>query len=114
MKGIAAMIASGRKLQIASWNVAAINNNPFEYWITYNEPYEKLMSDVEVFLEAPGDRDVPVSHVFDESMFSQLDGRMQNVGWDSVRSNWLMESEQSTEHYGKGCDRCDYSACVTR
>ena len=82
------MIASGRKLQIASWNVAAINNNPFEYWITYNEPYEKLMSDVEVFLEAPGDRDVPVSHVFDESMFSQLDGRMQNVGWDSVRSIW--------------------------
>ena len=88
MKGIAAMIASSRKLQVATWNVAAINNNPFEYWITYNEPYEKLMSDVESFLEAPGERDVPVSHVFGDDMFAQLDERMQGVGWDSVKSYW--------------------------
>ena len=46
MKGIAAMIASGRKLTAATFNIAAINNNPFEYWITYNEnpAYEKDVS----------------------------------------------------------------------
>ncbi|KAK1740551.1 hypothetical protein QTG54_008646 [Skeletonema marinoi] len=71
MKGIAAMIASGRKLTVSTWNVAAINNNPFEYWITYNEPYENLMT--------PGDRDVPVQDVFNEDMFSKLDGRMQQL-----------------------------------
>ncbi|KAL7437069.1 hypothetical protein ACHAXM_007130 [Skeletonema potamos] len=87
MKGIAAMVASGRKV-VVTWNVAAINNNPFEYWITYNEPYEKLMTDVESFLEAPDDRDVPVFEVFGEGMFSKLDGRMQQVGWESVRSYW--------------------------
>ena len=82
------MIASGRRLQVSTWNIAAINNNPFEYWITYNEPYEKLMSDVESFLEAPGDRDVPVMDVFNEDMFSRLDGRMQQNGWESVQSYW--------------------------
>mmetsp|Transcript_10023 Transcript_10023/g.14362 ORF Transcript_10023/g.14362 Transcript_10023/m.14362 type:complete len:114 (+) Transcript_10023:264-605(+) len=46
------------------------------------------MSDVESFLEAPGDRDVPVMDVFNEDMFSKLDGRMQQVGWESVRSYW--------------------------
>jgi hypothetical protein len=30
--GMKAMSESGRKLQIATWNIAAINNNPFEYW----------------------------------------------------------------------------------
>ena len=90
MKGIAAMIASGRKLTAATWNVAAINNNPFEYWITYNEnpAYEQLMSGVESFLESPGDRDVPVMDVFSEDMFSKLEKRMDGVGWDNVRSYW--------------------------
>eukprot|EP00985_Skeletonema_marinoi_P000948 scaffold375_cov189-Skeletonema_marinoi.AAC.22 len=71
-----------------SLGISFASNNPFEYWITYNEPYENLMSDVESFLEAPGDRDVPVQDVFNEDMFSKLDGRMQQVGWESVRSYW--------------------------
>ena len=71
-----------------SLGISFASNNPFEYWITYNEPYENLMSDVESFLESPGDRDVPVQDVFNEDMFSKLDGRMQQVGWESVRSYW--------------------------
>mmetsp|Transcript_33231 Transcript_33231/g.61191 ORF Transcript_33231/g.61191 Transcript_33231/m.61191 type:complete len:527 (+) Transcript_33231:78-1658(+) len=91
MKGITAMVASARKLQITTWNIAAINNNPFEYWITYNESpgYEKLMSDVESFLESPGTRDVTVSEVFPDDMFSNLERRMtQDCGWPSVRGYW--------------------------
>ena len=86
--GMIAMAAAKRKLQIASWNIAAINNNPFEYWITYdeNENYEKIMSDIEAFLEEPGEKDVPVSTVFTPDMFSQLDKRMVDVGWESVSS----------------------------
>ena len=86
--GMIAMASAKRKLQIASWNIAAINNNPFEYWITYdeNENYEKIMSDIEAFLEQPGEKDVPVSEVFTEEMFSELEKRMSGVGWESVRS----------------------------
>lgn len=84
------MKASGRKLSIATWNVAAINNNPFEYWITIdgNPDYEKLMKNVEAFIEEPGDKDVTVGNVFTDVMFDQLDKRMTGVGWQSVRSYW--------------------------
>jgi hypothetical protein len=83
-----AMASTKRKIQIASWNIAAINNNPFEYWITYDEDenYEKIMSDIEAFLEQPGEKDVLVSEVFTEEMFSELEKRMTGVGWQSVRS----------------------------
>lgn len=31
-------------LRVATWNVAAINNNPFEYWITHDDAnYNALM-----------------------------------------------------------------------
>ena len=84
------MLSGGRRLTIASWNIAAINNNPFEYWITYKEnpAYEDLMIQVEKFLDAPGDRDVKVNQVFTEDMFTKLDSRLTGVGWKSVRPYW--------------------------
>mmetsp|Transcript_24470 Transcript_24470/g.37765 ORF Transcript_24470/g.37765 Transcript_24470/m.37765 type:complete len:582 (+) Transcript_24470:192-1937(+) len=88
--GLSAMSSSGRKLSIATWNVAAINNNPFEYWITIdgNPEYEQLMKNVEAFIEEPGDKDITVGNVFTDAMFDQLDKRMTGVGWESVRSYW--------------------------
>lgn len=79
-----------RQLQIATWNIAAINNNPFEYWITYDEnpEYERIMTSIEEFLENPGEKDVSVSDVFTEDMFTRLEKRMDGVGWDNVRSFW--------------------------
>ncbi|KAG7368448.1 hypothetical protein IV203_031191 [Nitzschia inconspicua] len=84
------MIAAGRKLAVTTWNIAAINNNPFEYWITYKEnpAYEALMINIEKFLEEPGDKDVPVKQVFTEEMFNNLDTRLTGVGWTSVRNYW--------------------------
>lgn len=87
------MKAAGRKLSISTWNVAAINNNPFEYWITIkdNPGYEKLMIDVEHFLNEPGNLDVPVSEVFTDRMFDSLEEKMLSVGWDqekAVRKFW--------------------------
>ena len=89
-KGMAAMHAAGRHLSVTTWNIAAINNNPFEYWITYKEnpAYEDLMVQVEHFLENPGDKDVRVSNVFNENMFARLEAKMAAVGWKSVKSYW--------------------------
>eukprot|EP00934_Nitzschia_sp_Nitz4_P004156 Nitzschia sp. Nitz4//scaffold153_size53422//13539//19613//NITZ4_006760-RA/size53422-processed-gene-0.20-mRNA-1//-1//CDS//3329537259//4146//frame0 len=88
--GLKMMKSSGRRLAVSTWNIAAINNNPFEYWITYKEnpEYEQLMIKIENFLESPGDQDVAVGNVFTEDMFSKLDSRMTSVGWKSVRSYW--------------------------
>ena len=89
-KGLKSMLTAGRRLSVATWNIAAINNNPFEYWITYKEnpAYEQLMIDIEKFLESPGDKDVKVNQVFTDEMFNKLDSRLTGVGWKSVRSYW--------------------------
>lgn len=112
--GMIAMSAAKRKLQIASWNIAAINNNPFEYWITYDENanYEKIMSDIESFLEEPREKDVPVSEVFTNEMFSQLDKRMVDIGWESVRSYY--ESDFMTRRIVSGFMkvRISFDRCV--
>eukprot|EP00038_Savillea_parva_P010642 m.191668 g.191668 ORF g.191668 m.191668 type:complete len:578 (-) comp18421_c0_seq1:153-1886(-) len=70
-------------LTVASWNIAAINNNPFEYWITHNDAaYNKLMEDVQDFIASPGNKDVPVHTVFSDTMFAELAARMKKLGWD--------------------------------
>jgi hypothetical protein len=90
MSGLSAMSASRRSLTLATWNIAAINNNPFEYWITYDEnpEYERIMTKIEEFLEKPGEKDVPVNQVFTEDMFGRLQDRMEKVGWANVKSYW--------------------------
>ena len=40
-------------LRVVTWNVAAINNNPFEYWITHDKDpnYDSMMRAVRLFVE---------------------------------------------------------------
>ena len=89
---VEAEVAYETSLSVATWNVAAINNNPFEYWITHHDPaYNSLMEDVQRFVDEPGDRDVPVSDVFTESMFGELKASMEAAGWaglDVVERVW--------------------------
>ena len=41
--------SSHADLHVATWNIAAINNNPFEYWITHDDPaYNNMMDAVQV------------------------------------------------------------------
>ena len=52
------------ELRVATWNVAAVNNNPFEYWITHPDPeYDRLMEAVQQFIDAPGAADVRVGEI---------------------------------------------------
>jgi len=84
----------GDVLSTLTWNVAAINNNPFEYWITHNAAYNKLMEDVQHFIAEPGENDVPVSAVFTDEMFAELKASMAAVGWtglEEVESRWRSE-----------------------
>lgn len=89
---------ASRRMQVTTFNVAAINNNPFEYWLTIpeNQDYEDLMGKVEDFLENPGENDVTVPQVFTEEMFSQLDRRLVSVGWSSVKSYWESDFSKRT------------------
>ena len=59
MHGLMAEWTDAGQIIAVTWNIAAINNNPFEYWITHDDKdYNKLMVDVQEFIASPGDRDV--------------------------------------------------------
>lgn len=91
-------LPEARRIQLATFNVAAINNNPFEYWLSMpeNPAYEDLMGKVEEFLENPGDKDVVVTDVFTQAMFDQLDKRLTTNGWSSVQSYWESDFSKRT------------------
>jgi hypothetical protein len=37
------------EVRVATWNIAAVNLNPFEYWVTHSDPgYNQLMEGVQV------------------------------------------------------------------
>mmetsp|Transcript_29161 Transcript_29161/g.67113 ORF Transcript_29161/g.67113 Transcript_29161/m.67113 type:complete len:574 (-) Transcript_29161:145-1866(-) len=60
-------------VSVLTWNVAAVNNNPFEYWISMADPlYMNLMVGVEKMLSDPGENDKKVNDVFTEDMFRDL------------------------------------------
>ena len=72
-------------LRVATWNIAAVNNNPFEYFVTHDDPaYNALMADVEAFIESPGERDVTVGELIDDDMFDELAARMTEQGFTGV------------------------------
>lgn len=80
---------------VVSWNVAGVNNNPFEYWVSTMDEmptYTTLMRDVEEVIENPdSDVDIQVNEVFTEEMWTQLRLRMEAKGiqhLDSVEKVW--------------------------
>lgn len=76
---------SQTSIKTLSWNVAAINNNPFEYWITHPNPqYKQLMKDVEGFMEEPGEDDRTVEEIFDDDKFQALKAKMAEAGMDGL------------------------------
>lgn len=84
---------SNRQIRMATWNIAAINNNPFEYWITNTNDngviipdpvYDGLMQKVSNFIENPGSSDVAIHEVFTEDMYNSLEKLMQDAGWSGL------------------------------
>eukprot|EP00927_Polykrikos_kofoidii_P022452 TRINITY_DN20944_c0_g1_i1.p1 TRINITY_DN20944_c0_g1~~TRINITY_DN20944_c0_g1_i1.p1 ORF type:complete len:522 (+),score=79.69 TRINITY_DN20944_c0_g1_i1:71-1636(+) len=77
----------GVHLRTLSWNVAAVNNNPFEYWITHPNPaYKALMQDVERFILSPGEEDVRVDQLFTHAMFEKVYAKMEELGFEKLET----------------------------
>ena len=77
-------------LTTLSWNIAAINNNPFEYYISYKDEakyegyYKSLMTGVQGLIVEPGADDVPVSAIFTDAMFAELKDLMATSGMEGI------------------------------
>ena len=85
--------SSENTISTATWNIAAINNNPFEYWITNDDPaYNDLMQKVSMFITEPGDKDVSVSSIFTPAMFEDLMKNMKShtdwTGLEETKKQW--------------------------
>ena len=78
-------------IRAVTWNIAAVNNNPFEYWITNADPnYNRIMSNVSSFIDTPGANDVPVRALFTEAMFQELEQSMIAANWTGVAGTRVM------------------------
>ena len=64
-----------------------------------NPAYNKMMMDVENFIENPGEKDVQVNEVFTEEMFGQLAARLASASvpqdkLTKVRDRWTTDFSQ--------------------
>lgn len=72
--------AAQQNIKVLTWNLAAINNNPFEYWLTLSdEPkYGLLMNSVEKFIQSTKHvKDQSIGKLFPESYVDQLMEKLQ-------------------------------------
>mmetsp|Transcript_136771 Transcript_136771/g.272792 ORF Transcript_136771/g.272792 Transcript_136771/m.272792 type:complete len:672 (+) Transcript_136771:92-2107(+) len=74
-----------------TWNISAINNNPFEYWITHTDKrYAELMEAFEQAVDKPelpindAEVDVLVSEVLTEALYGELRTLMATEGWSGL------------------------------
>ena len=78
---------------VATWNIAAINNNPFEYWVTCTDTsYNEFMQRVEQIIGNPADFEV--NQIFTDSMFSELVEELRNReigGLDDLKQRWSQD-----------------------
>jgi hypothetical protein len=80
-----------KHVRAITWNLAAINNNPFEYWITNEDPnYNRIMSNVSRFIDSPGVFDVSVKSIFTEEMFAELEVSMTAANWTGVAETRIL------------------------
>ena len=77
--------SESRTIKALTWNIAAINNNPFEYWITNEDPsYNNAMKLVSSFIETPGENDKRMSEIFSDLMYDELEDMMKRSGFNEA------------------------------
>ena len=68
-------------IKVATWNIAAPNNNPFEFWSSHqSKDYDNLMMAVQKCMDNPADLDVPLEEVFSHCMYQEMRQEMKAVG----------------------------------
>ena len=71
-------------LKSGTWNVSAVNNNPFEYWISNPcKVYDDLMRDVHECIENP-QSDIEINYIFSDEMFQELMDEMNLQGISGI------------------------------
>ena len=100
-------------VSVISWNIAAINNNPFEYWMDPSgskdshvaqaeAAYNRLMTEADSFIakqrEAAADQQIKVKDIMTAVMVDELFQLMGRKGWVGL--------EEARHYYEKGTFVC--------
>ena len=85
------------KLTAITWNIAAINNNPFEYYISTDMlQYNDLMNNISHIIQTPSDDiDIPINQIFSNNMFIELLEKINTFPEISKTSSLLPDLWQS-------------------
>ena len=76
---------SAGALRVATWNIAAVNNNPFEYHTDHKDrAHTDLMAACEEFILDPGARDITVGECLPDCLIGELQALMDREGWTGV------------------------------
>ncbi len=60
-------------LNVATWNIAAPNNNPFEFWVSHqNEEYNELMLAIQKHIDQPKTFESKIGQIFTPCMYAEL------------------------------------------
>eukprot|EP01060_Flectonema_neradi_P010847 TRINITY_DN1792_c2_g1_i1.p1 TRINITY_DN1792_c2_g1~~TRINITY_DN1792_c2_g1_i1.p1 ORF type:complete len:545 (+),score=84.15 TRINITY_DN1792_c2_g1_i1:162-1637(+) len=85
---------------MTTWNVAAINNNPFEYWIQGSKGHSQLLRKVGEAVKSPGSNfDILLEELFTPAMAQQLFDEMRESNWKGipeVESRWTNDLSKRT------------------
>mmetsp|Transcript_43765 Transcript_43765/g.138318 ORF Transcript_43765/g.138318 Transcript_43765/m.138318 type:complete len:949 (-) Transcript_43765:52-2898(-) len=87
-------------LRIVTWNIAAVNNNPFEYWITHGQTrqsadYASLMQEVQLLIDNPEGRDFEIKDIISDEMVAEVKAEMESFGLEGL-DEW--ENRWKTEY----------------
>ena len=82
---------------VSSWNIAAINNNPFEFWISYSDStYDDMMQAVETFI-SDQQNDLTIQELFSNDMFLELKYEFEELdvhGLPALEEIWKLDFSQ--------------------
>ena len=86
--------ADSKLLRVATWNVASINNNPFGYYVSHDDPaYQEMMREVEKFILSPGEQDISLGEIISDEIYLELCELIRNAG--------IPDLEQAREYWEK-------------
>jgi len=70
--------ASKKPFVLLSWNIASVNNNPFEYWADFGAEYKKMLDKTGKWIDEHGKN--TVGSIFTDELYQQLKTEMVQSG----------------------------------
>ena len=70
-----------QELKVITWNIAAPNKNPFEFWVTHNNTeYNEMMLTIQRYIDNPKPFELKICNIFTNEMYQELRNELLSNG----------------------------------